>query len=104
MIVVSLLVSNEDSELDREYFNLLQNYPNPFNPSTVISFSISSSSIVKLSVYNMLGQEVATLLNSQFSAGSHSISFDATSLSSGIYLYRIQAGKYVQTKQMMLIK
>tara|TARA_R110000868_G_scaffold37111_1_gene131276 strand:- start:12349 stop:12663 length:315 start_codon:yes stop_codon:yes gene_type:complete len=104
VIVVSLLVSNEDSELDREYFNLLQNYPNPFNPSTVISFSISSSSIVKLSVYNMLGQEVATLLNSQFSAGSHSISFDATSLSSGIYLYRIQAGKYVQTKQMMLIK
>ncbi|MEQ9310387.1 MAG: T9SS type A sorting domain-containing protein [Balneolaceae bacterium] len=104
VIVVSLLVSNEHSGFGRDEFTLLQNYPNPFNPSTVISFSIPSSSIVKLSVYNMLGQEVASLLNTQLGAGSHRISFDATSLSSGIYLYRIQAGEFVQTKRMMLIK
>ncbi|GAB5408725.1 MAG: hypothetical protein BalsKO_10900 [Balneolaceae bacterium] len=103
-IIVKLLVSNEELELDKKGFVLLQNYPNPFNPSTEIAFSISGSSLVTLTVYNMLGQEVATLINSRLNSGSHRVSFDASALTSGTYIYRIKAGEFVETKKMMLIK
>jgi hypothetical protein len=83
---------------------LKQNYPNPFNPSTTISFNLPQASEVTLKVYNMLGQEVVTLLNSRMSSGIQTIKFDASNLASGMYIYRLQAGSNIQTKKMMLIK
>jgi len=85
-------------------FELHQNYPNPFNPSTVIEFELPANSEVRLEVYNMLGQRIATLVNEQKSAGRHQVSFDASALSSGIYIYRISAEDFQQTRKMMLMK
>ena len=85
-------------------FELHQNYPNPFNPSTVIDFELPANTEVSLEVYNMLGQRVATLVNQQKPAGRHQVSFDASSLSSGIYIYRIATGEFVRTRKMMLMK
>ncbi len=96
-------VENEENSSPYE-FALNQNYPNPFNPSTNISFTLPEAGIVSLKVYNVLGQEVATLANQRFGSGSHSLSFDASRLSSGVYIYRLQAGNKVQTKKMLLVK
>ncbi len=85
-------------------FALDQNYPNPFNPTTTINFTLAQSSQVTLKVYNLLGQEVATLVNGRLGSGPHSVQFNASGLSSGMYLYRIEAGSFVQNKKMMLIK
>jgi hypothetical protein len=88
-------------------FALLQNYPNPFNPSTVIQYSLVQASQVSLKVYNMLGQEVATLVNAHQEAGIYAVSFNATkalSLSSGVYIYRLQAGSFISTKKLVLMK
>lgn len=85
-------------------YRLLQNYPNPFNPSTQIRFAIPEQAHVHLSVYNMLGQQVTTLVNENRCAGRYEVSFDASSLSSGLYLYRLQAGDFVKSRQMMLVK
>ncbi|MBL1155776.1 MAG: T9SS C-terminal target domain-containing protein [Ignavibacteriae bacterium] len=92
----------------REY-TLGQNYPNPFNPSTTINFSLAVDSKVSLKVFNVLGQEVASLLNGQMSAGSQKVSFDASSLNSGVYFYRLEADgidgqKFSSTKKMILTK
>jgi hypothetical protein len=83
---------------------LLQNYPNPFNPSTTISFQIPNSSFVNLKVYDILGNEVATLINEVKPAGTYEVKFDAADLSSGIYFYTINAGTFVETKKMILMK
>lgn len=85
-------------------FSLAQNYPNPFNPSTTIKFAVPENGNVKLSVFNMLGEEVATLVNGYFEAGSYEAKFDASALNSGIYLYKIEAGDFVNIKKMMLVK
>jgi len=85
-------------------FTLNQNYPNPFNPSTVISYSITSPSDVKLTVYDVLGNQITELVNGFQSPGTHSINFNADGLSSGVYFYKLQAGNLVSVKQMMLIK
>jgi PKD repeat protein len=82
----------------------LGNYPNPFNPTTVIRFTVPKQNQVRLTVYNMLGQQVAELVNSQLSAGSHRARFDASALSSGIYLYRLRVGSQVKTGKMLLTK
>ncbi len=98
-------VGNEDELANVETFRLNQNYPNPFNPSTTISFNLPNAADVTLSVYNVLGQRVATLLNNRkYTSGSHTLSFDASNLASGIYIYRIQAGSYTSQKRMTLIK
>ena len=85
-------------------FTLEQNYPNPFNPSTNIKYSVPENGFVKLSVYNLVGKEVKVLVNGQVNAGFYEIGFDATTLPSGIYFYRIQAGSFVETKKMVLLK
>ncbi len=85
-------------------FALLQNYPNPFNPSTSIQYRVSSISNVSLKVYDVLGNEEATLVNEQKSAGSYVVEFDASHVSSGIYFYQLKAGNYIETKKMILIK
>ncbi len=86
-------------------YTLEQNYPNPFNPSTNIQFSLPATSQVTLEVFNMLGQKVATLINGQkMTAGSHTQKFDASSLASGMYVYRISTANFVQSRKMMLIK
>ena len=85
-------------------FELNQNYPNPFNPSSTINFGIPEASDVRIDVFNMLGQHISTLVDGKMQAGYHSVIFEASSLSSGIYIYRIVAGDFVQTKRMMLIK
>jgi hypothetical protein len=87
-----------------ERIALSQNYPNPFNPTTRISFELPSSQFVKLSVFNMLGQEVSTLLQTEMNAGSHFVNFDASQLSSGVYVYRLEAGGQVITRKMTLVK
>lgn len=85
-------------------FTLLQNYPNPFNPSTTIRYSIPERTHVILHVYNTLGQEVARLIDKELEAGNHQMTFDASHLPSGVYIYRLQAGDYVANKKLMLLK
>lgn len=85
-------------------YELRQNYPNPFNPATTIAYSIPEAGQVTLKVFNMLGQEVTTLVNQEVTAGSHQVKFDASNLASGIYFYQIKAGNFVQTKKLMLLK
>jgi hypothetical protein len=85
-------------------FSLSQNYPNPLNPVTTIKFDIPVNSIVRLKLYNILGEEVITLVNEERPAGTYEIEFDASSLTSGIYFYRLQAGSFVQTKKMILLR
>lgn len=85
-------------------FSLEQNYPNPFNPSTVISYQLSAVSNVELKVYDILGREVATLVNEEKLPGRYTVRFDATNLSSGVYFYKLTAGNFVETKKLILIK
>lgn len=85
-------------------FAVEQNYPNPFNPSTVINYQIPSSEFVSLKVFNVIGKEIATLINEVQPAGNYSVTFDADNLPSGLYLYRLEAGKYSKTMKMMLVK
>jgi len=85
-------------------YKLSQNYPNPFNPTTVISFSIPEVSKVSITVFNALGQEVAELANREFSVGNHSVNFNASNLTSGIYFYRLNSANFSKTMKMLLIK
>jgi len=99
-----IITGVEDEEGVPERFTLSQNYPNPFNPSTVIKYSLPEKSNVSIKVYDMLGQEVATLVNEVKNAGTYQVNFDASGLTSGMYIYKIQAGDYVSSKKMMLLK
>jgi len=85
-------------------FNLSQNYPNPFNPSTVIRFAIPAENLVTLNIYSITGELVASLLNEVKTAGEYEVSFDATSLPTGVYIYKINAGSFSSVKKMMLVK
>jgi hypothetical protein len=87
-----------------ETFELMQNYPNPFNPATTISYNIPASSFVTLKIYDVLGTEVAALVNQQQSVGKYNVTFNASNLSSGIYFYKIDAGNFSAIKKMQLIK
>jgi hypothetical protein len=85
-------------------FQLAQNSPNPFNPTTAIQFSVPRESYVRLKVYNSLGVEVATLVDQQAAAGTYKINWNASHLASGIYMYRLEAGGFAQTKRLLLMK
>ncbi len=85
-------------------FTVEQNYPNPFNPSTVIRFDVPQTEHVTVKVYDILGQDVATLMNGEASAGHHEIEFNAVDLPSGIYLYRVEAGNKSELRKMILLK
>ncbi|MDP4114907.1 MAG: T9SS type A sorting domain-containing protein, partial [Bacteroidota bacterium] len=87
-----------------DQYQLSQNYPNPFNPSTTIKFSLPEKANVKLIVYNNIGQQVAELINSSMEPGYHQVQFDASKLASGMYIYRLVAGKFSDTKKMTIIK
>ena len=97
-------ISSSENDLQLDRFNLDQNYPNPFNPSTTISFSIPSSGFTSLKVYDILGNEVAALVEEEKPAGNYKVSFDASFLSSGTYFYRLSAGSFTEVKKMILIK
>jgi hypothetical protein len=96
-------VDEENSSIPTEY-KLEQNYPNPFNPSTVISYQLPMSGSVTLKVFDVLGREVATLENEEKLAGNYEVNFDALRLSSGIYLYQLRSGQFVDTRKMTIIK
>ena len=108
---ISTSIEDELNVTVPEEFTLLQNYPNPFNPSTKIKYTIPNVSLsgdegsgVKLRVYDVLGNEVATLVNESKPAGTYEVEFNASNLSSGVYFNKIQAGNYFETKKMLLIK
>nr|MCU0365484.1 T9SS type A sorting domain-containing protein [Ignavibacteriaceae bacterium] len=85
-------------------YALEQNFPNPFNPGTTINFSIPAEGFVTLDVYNSIGQKVASLVNETKTAGSYTVGFDASDLTSGIYFYKISSGNFTETKKMILLK
>ena len=85
-------------------FNLSQNYPNPFNPVTKINYSLPQTSFIKIKVFDLLGREISTLVQEQKSAGSHVVIFDGSSLGSGVYIYRMEAGNFMDTKKLLLMK
>ncbi|MGE5679956.1 MAG: phosphodiester glycosidase family protein [Bacillota bacterium] len=99
---ITTSVGSDGSRLSN--YVMMQNYPNPFNPATTISYDLPMQSKVELKVFDLLGREVASLINEDQNAGHHSIGFDGSSLSSGMYIYRINAGEFVQTRKMMLLK
>jgi len=104
----SIITSIDNNNIPTKYI-LEQNHPNPFNPSTIIKYSIPinmsrESSIVSLKVYDVLGREVATLINREQSAGNYEVRFNASNLMSGIYYYRLQSGEFNQSKKMVLLK
>jgi len=96
-------VKRVDNVLPQE-FSLEQNYPNPFNPSTTIEFSLPKQAKVTLTIYNLLGQQVATLVNATLGAGSYTTEFDASNLASGTYIYRLSSDGFVKTSKMLLLK
>ncbi len=104
VIKVSDIVTGIEEEGIPKEFKLLQNFPNPFNPTTVIKYGLPKEAHVRLTIYNVLGQEVMTLVNKNQSAGYHNVTFDATDLNAGIYIYKLEAGDYVSIKKMILVK
>ncbi len=92
------------NDFSPDKYSLNQNYPNPFNPTTTIQFSLPKAGEVTLKIYNLLGEEVKTLVEEYREAGKHSVQFNASQLASGIYLYRLQAGSFVETKKMILLR
>lgn len=101
---MGVATSNEDDAFSPESFTLEQNFPNPFNPTTNIRFSLNEASTISLTVYNLLGQQIASVASGRFSAGEHTFSFDASSLSSGVYIYQLRNGSNLLTRKMTLIK
>ncbi len=94
----------EDDNTNINSFYLSQNFPNPFNPSTKIRFSIPHSTFVTLKVYDLLGREIATIINEEKMPGNYEVNFNANNLSSGVYFYRIRAGSFIDTKRLILLR
>ncbi|HKL16360.1 MAG TPA: T9SS type A sorting domain-containing protein, partial [Balneolaceae bacterium] len=104
---MSLMVTVSNEEIISglpDSFELFQNYPNPFNPSTTINFALPEQSDVTIRIYDVMGRQIATLLNENRPAGYHNIVWDAGSVASGTYFYRIQAGSFLSVKKLTLVK
>ena len=107
MIIKTGLFPVGVKEIDRsvpESYGLDQNYPNPFNPTTEIRFRVAESGPVRITVYNLAGQTVATLLNEVKAPGTYSVSFDAAGIASGMYLYRMESRGFSDVKKMLLVR
>ena len=100
----NLPTSIQQKEGNPNAFTLRQNYPNPFNPTTTISYSLNRRDKVRLSVYNLVGHEVAVLADGERSAGEHEILFDASRLASGVFFYRLQTSGSVRTRKLVFLK
>ncbi len=100
----TIVVSGDYRNITNDQFVLEQNYPNPFNPATMINYSLPMNKNVKLDIYNVLGQKVAELVNSYQNAGNHSVEFDASKLSGGVYFYKLESGSNILVKKMVLLK
>ena len=98
------MVSSLSQVVMPEVYSLRQAYPNPFNPTTTLSFAIPVDAAVSLSIYNMQGREVSTLIDANMDAGYHSVVWDANSYASGVYFVKMMAGEFVNTQKLMLIK
>ncbi|MCB0262916.1 MAG: T9SS type A sorting domain-containing protein [Calditrichaeota bacterium] len=99
-----IVAIDDDQPAVAKAFSLEQNYPNPFNPETRIRYSVPKSANVTLSVYNLVGQKVAVLVNETQASGTYEISFDASHLSSGVYFYQLQAGEFSNVRKMLLTR
>ena len=98
------IVNEVNETVIADGYRLEQNYPNPFNPSTTISYNLQTGGYVTLKVFDILGNEIVVLVNEEKSAGKHEINFDASSLSSGVYVYSIQTANFVESRKMLLLK
>ena len=105
-IYSNFITTNAETELSQipSYYILGQNYPNPFNPSTTIEYQVPGLSFVSLKVYDVLGNEIATLVNDEKPAGNYEIQWNASELPSGVYLYKLRAADFIETKKMLLMK
>ncbi len=103
-LIYPIVVSVDAEPITIEGFELFQNYPNPFNPTTIIKYHILELNYVTIKVYDVLGNEVETLVNDKKSAGSYDVGFDGTNLTSGIYFYQLRSGDYTETKKMILLR
>jgi plastocyanin len=103
-IIVQNPVGVSDEEMLTDQFELEQNYPNPFNPSTRINYSVPSASFINLKVFDILGNEVAILVNEEKPAGEYQLEFDASELTGGVYFYQLTSNSFVETKKMILMK
>jgi len=99
-----MVTSVEDENISPSAFSLSQNYPNPFNPNTNIRYQIPEFSFITLKVYDVLGNEIANLINGEKPAGEYQVEFDGEGLSSGIYFYQLKFKDFIQTKKMILLK
>lgn len=99
-----IVTDSEDEPIKVAGFKLEQNFPNPFNPVTSMQYTIGNRQFVRVKVYDLLGKEITTLVNQEMAAGIHNLEFDGTGLPSGTYFYRLEAGNYVETKKMVLLK
>lgn len=103
-ITITSVVSTESILSSQRTFFLSQNYPNPFNPSTKIRFALPERANVNLSIYNLLGEKVTELVNGELDAGYHETQWNASRFASGVYFYTLQAGKFFETKKLILLK
>ena len=100
------IITGTDDEIPvvANKYSLDQNFPNPFNPETTLEYNLQNSGEVSLIIYNLLGQEMTRLVNEVQKAGNHQVTWNASNVASGIYFYRLQAGDFVQTRKMVLLK
>jgi hypothetical protein len=103
-VIYDLITDVEDEDSNPVDFYLSQNYPNPFNPNATINFFIPKKAFVSLKIYDVLGTEITSLFNEEKSTGSYEVKFNASGLTSGIYFYHLQAGNFIETKKMILLK